>query len=197
MSKWGERKKVICAECDKEMILPLSSKRKRCSWECYRKSRVGKKPGNYGMHYSYVKRIKKTCSECDKIFEVIPSDKKQKYCSKECSRNAKPTLEEKIAHKKELDRKWNKTEKHKKACIEWSKKHPERVRVAQQTAYAYKTGKTKIKPCEVCGNKKDLQKHHPDYIKVLEIEWLCRRCHTQLHNLLRKNLLDKSPKVCI
>ena len=41
-------------------------------------------------------------------------------------------------------------------------------------------GKLIPQPCEVCGDK--AQKHHDDYSKPLQVRWLCRWCHTQLHN---------------
>lgn len=31
--------------------------------------------------------------------------------------------------------------------------------------------------CENCHEDKPLDKHHPDYDKPLEVEWLCRKCH--------------------
>lgn len=40
-------------------------------------------------------------------------------------------------------------------------------------------GKLKQEPCKVCGQK--AEKHHPDYSKPLEVEWLCRRHHLALH----------------
>lgn len=36
------------------------------------------------------------------------------------------------------------------------------------------------KPCEKCG-KADAEKHHEDYNKPLEVKWLCRECHVDLH----------------
>lgn len=36
------------------------------------------------------------------------------------------------------------------------------------------------KPCERCGNE-DVQAHHEDYTKPLEIVWLCKLCHGQRH----------------
>ena len=44
-------------------------------------------------------------------------------------------------------------------------------------------GKLERKPCERCGSK-DSQMHHDDYTKPLEIRWLCRRCHLDLHEEL-------------
>ena len=40
-----------------------------------------------------------------------------------------------------------------------------------------------IKPdaCVVCGSDKDIQGHHEDYTKPLEVAWLCRDCHANYH----------------
>lgn len=37
-------------------------------------------------------------------------------------------------------------------------------------------------PCSKCGNP-DAEKHHHDYSKPLDIEWLCRACHMLEHEL--------------
>lgn len=36
------------------------------------------------------------------------------------------------------------------------------------------------KPCEKCGSE-DVQKHHDDYSKPLEVRWFCRACHLGFH----------------
>lgn len=41
-------------------------------------------------------------------------------------------------------------------------------------------GKLKKKPCERCGDPK-VQMHHEDYSQPLQVKWLCRKCHLQLH----------------
>lgn len=165
--------------------------------ENLRKSHLGKKPGNYGKHYTFAKRIKKNCPKCKLSFEVIPSDKKKRYCSSVCFQNSRLTKEEIIERKRLHDLKYNKTDKYKKACLKWCKEHPERVKIAQRTAWAYKTGKIKARPCEVCGSDENLQKHHPDYTKALKIKWLCRKCHTELHKQTRKEYLDNENKKSI
>ena len=40
-------------------------------------------------------------------------------------------------------------------------------------------GSLKKLPCK-CGNP-IVQAHHHDYTKPLEIEWLCKQCHTKVH----------------
>ena len=51
---------------------------------------------------------------------------------------------------------------------------------------ATKKGKIK-KPlfCESCGQNRKLERHHPDYDKPLEVDWLCHRCHSYIHRYLK------------
>jgi hypothetical protein len=35
-------------------------------------------------------------------------------------------------------------------------------------------------PCEVCGEKK-VEAHHDDYDKPLDVRWLCKAHHTDVH----------------
>lgn len=68
------------------------------------------------------------------------------------------------------------------------------LRLQQQNARQYvrtaiKTGKMK-KPdvCAWCGRSGQLEGHHTDYAKPLEVLWLCKSCHRTLHNGLVKAL---------
>lgn len=42
-----------------------------------------------------------------------------------------------------------------------------------------KRGKLIPQPCEVCGNP-EVQSHHDDYSKPLQVRWLCRVHHLEL-----------------
>ena len=68
---------------------------------------------------------------------------------------------------------------------EWRKTHPltgeARLRdIARSYAGVYKRrGKLIPQPCR-CGSL-DVQMHHRDYNKPLEVEWLCKSCHVASH----------------
>jgi hypothetical protein len=48
---------------------------------------------------------------------------------------------------------------------------------------AVEKGKLIPQPCESCGEKEgNIDAHHPDYKKPLEVIWLCRSCHKLLHS---------------
>lgn len=46
--------------------------------------------------------------------------------------------------------------------------------------YAVATGEVARQPCEICGATKT-EGHHADYSKPLEVRWLCKEHHTDLH----------------
>lgn len=49
---------------------------------------------------------------------------------------------------------------------------------------AQSRGKLRPEPCRRCGAE-PAEKHHPDYEKPLEVEWLCRSCHRRMHTLTK------------
>lgn len=51
---------------------------------------------------------------------------------------------------------------------------------------ALRDGKITRGPCEVCGNPRT-QAHHDDYLKPLEVRWLCSRHHADHHRRQRSN----------
>lgn len=70
---------------------------------------------------------------------------------------------------------------------EWRKTHPMSAEQrfkdnARSLAAAYKKrGVLKPEPCEVCGSL-DVEMHHEDYSKPLEVHWLCREHHLAHHH---------------
>src|ERR1700733_276343 len=65
----------------------------------------------------------------------------------------------------------------------------QRAKQRAQTAVACAVENgTLVRParCSRCGSTKDIQAHHPDYSKPLDVEWLCCKCHVGVHRPRRQ-----------
>lgn len=72
-----------------------------------------------------------------------------------------------------------KKRKYKATQIE---RHPEKYAARNAVMNAIKAGKlVAAEACERCGSRGLLHGHHPDYKKMLDVEWLCVPCHTKEH----------------
>jgi hypothetical protein len=72
--------------------------------------------------------------------------------------------------------------KRKSYLRQCQKQYKERGRAGQRVKYAIKKGQL-IRPthCSHCNKECKPDGHHPDYEKPLEVIWLCRKCHKDLH----------------
>ncbi len=108
-----------------------------------------------------------------------------KQCSKDCNKKYNQTTKGKESMQKRVT-KYRKTEKgrivHKKLQKEYWQKHPEKRKVKNALYYAIKTGKIERSDrCSNCGIKCKPDGHHSDYNRPLEVIWLCKECHINLH----------------
>lgn len=65
-------------------------------------------------------------------------------------------------------------------------------RAGQAVHKAVKKGELFRGPCEVCGTTKNIDAHHDDYSKPLDVRWLCRKHHQMHHWAIFKAASDKS-----
>ena len=70
--------------------------------------------------------------------------------------------------------------------IQRKKDHPEKYHAHYLLRLATKYGRIEKQPCEKCGSNKNVDGHHADYFKPLDVNWLCRACHMALHTFLRE-----------
>lgn len=62
------------------------------------------------------------------------------------------------------------------------KKYPRKQRAREILGNAVRTGKVKKpKTCSMCKRTTDIQGHHTNYNKPLEVIWACRTCHSMVH----------------
>ncbi|MDR3173790.1 MAG: hypothetical protein LBU19_06040 [Treponema sp.] len=59
-------------------------------------------------------------------------------------------------------------------------KYPEKATAVKILGDAVRSGKIIRRPCEICGNQKS-EGHHRDYTKPLDVIWLCRKHHIEIH----------------
>lgn len=59
-------------------------------------------------------------------------------------------------------------------------KHSWKIKARRLSRTARKQGKINKQPCFMCGDKNSTM-HHPDYHKPLEVLWVCRKHHDQIH----------------
>lgn len=67
----------------------------------------------------------------------------------------------------------------------------EKVDARNKLNLAVKAGRVVRGNCSSCGTDKDVEGHHHDYAKPLDVDWLCRSCHKDVH-LADFNKLDRS-----
>ena len=67
-----------------------------------------------------------------------------------------------------------------KAKRDWWQKNRDRMKVKDAVRYAIKVGKLVKTPCHVCG-KEQVEGHHPDYSRPLDVVWLCKEHHLAIH----------------
>jgi len=63
----------------------------------------------------------------------------------------------------------------------------DKAKARHRLPYHLRVGNIQKKPCEICGSMENLEAHHDDYSKPLQVRWLCRRHHKQLHKELKES----------
>jgi hypothetical protein len=66
----------------------------------------------------------------------------------------------------------------------WREENPEKYVAHNAANNAQRDGLLSPQPCRVCGTLEGVEKHHPDYLQPLVVEWLCRMHHGNLHGAL-------------
>ena len=101
-----------------------------------------------------------------------------KECVKERVRNHSHT-----EHSRRINKEWLKTEKGKAKLKRHTQRYrrlnPEKYKAHMVVNNALRCGKLIKQLCEVCGSK-EVENHHNDYSKPLEVRWLCRKHHRLL-----------------
>jgi hypothetical protein len=79
---------------------------------------------------------------------------------------------------------------HKKAVDKCREKYPLKHAARVITSQAIRDGRLLKSPCEVCGEVKSVHAHHEDYMKPLDVNWLCPRHHADRHKVIKRSPLS-------
>jgi hypothetical protein len=93
--------------------------------------------------------------------------------------------------RKHYERERNKTPERKLQRAEYQRtrrlNHREKCRANDAVGKAKLKGRLVPEPCEVCGTTENVEAHHPDYSKPLDVQWLCFTHHRELHYAMRED----------
>lgn len=67
-------------------------------------------------------------------------------------------------------------EKYKEITRRWREENPHKTKAHNSLHTALENGSIKKEFCSICGNE-DVEAHHEDYSKPLEVVWLCKKHH--------------------
>jgi len=64
---------------------------------------------------------------------------------------------------------------------EYREKYPNKYKARNMVSNAIRDKKLFKEDCESCGSTEYIHAHHDDYLKPLNVRWLCAACHHQWH----------------
>ena len=138
------------------------------------------------------------------------ADGRLNKCKECCKKHARERRENKIDEIREYDRnrpnaeeraqkhrEYKKTERGKLAASRgnaaWSKRNRKKRYAHGVVRRALVSGRLVRQDCQSCGSSQNIQAHHEDYDKPIDVEWLCSKCHAAHHKHLRH--LERSGEI--
>jgi len=103
---------------------------------------------------------------------------------KECHKTRMKVRSRTNPYVQEYEKKRSKTperqEGYRRNALQWKAKNPQAYKAHYLVSNAIRDGRLQRLPCEFCGSEK-VHAHHKDYLKPLDVMWLCPKCHNRLH----------------
>ena len=84
---------------------------------------------------------------------------------------------------REYHKQWREKNSTKRAekAKEYRIKNPDKTKAHYSVNNRIYRGLIKKQPCEKCGSIENINAHHDNYTKPLEVRWLCCTCHRAEH----------------
>lgn len=71
---------------------------------------------------------------------------------------------------------------HRRAKKNWAKRNEKQRKANVAVSNAIRDKRLFKQPCFICGEK--AQAHHPDYDRHLDVVWLCKNHHDEVHRMV-------------
>lgn len=140
---------------------------KKCK-DCGKRKPLGEFYRHKGMADGHLN----SCKECKRAYQ---SNRPREIVAEiEHRRNQKPERKKHLARNLKQWRR-NNPEKAKAQ----RDRYPERRKARTVLGNAIRDGHIQRQPCEVCGTTEDVEAHHRDYSKPLDVNWLCGDHHRE------------------
>ena len=133
----------------------------------------------------------KTCFKCHRVLPIgefykhpLMGDGHLGKCKDCTKRDVRERYVLTRPERAEYEQKRCRRPERKRQILEYARKrraaHPEKTRAYIALQRAIRSGNLVRQPCEVCGEVK-VQAHHDDYLKPLDVRWLCFKHHREVH----------------
>lgn len=140
----------------------------------------------------------KACNKCDQLKDESEYYAKHSTCKECVKERVRANRAAKLEYYRERDRlRANKPKrvaaraayvktangraKSDAAKAAWASRNKHKRKAHHATNNAIRDGKLSRQPCEVCGATENIEAHHDDYGKPLDVRWLCTKHHAQHH----------------
>lgn len=158
LGSWGRARfcSRVCANTQFKAISPEERLRRQTApTRVCKRCKQERSRAEFSAHKKYADGLNHWCKECFKDWKVTWMERNRERVLRKNNERMKAAYRTPEGHMKAIAR---------------SRLH---------NAVLY--GKIERKPCEVCGDER-VHGHHDDYTRPLEVRWLCRKHHIDLHH---------------
>jgi len=158
---------------------------KRCG-----KCNLLKEQTEFGKNKSTKDGLSSYCRGCKKLSDKN-SYQKNKEKRLEVSKKYRKHNKDKIRATQKIWRDNNK-DKVRQSFLRAFNKNPEKHKARSKLNFLIYKGKIeKPDKCSICDSVVNIEAHHVDYTKPLDVEWVCSKCHYIIHHEIEiRNELD-------
>lgn len=129
-------------------------------------------------HDMFYASSKTKCKEC--TLSAVNKHRKENIERIRSYDRLRGSIPHRVAARAEYSKTQAFTQSHKASAERWAARHPERRKASHIVSNAVRDGRLKKLPCMCCGDA-NVEGHHPDYSRPLDVVWLCVKHHKEVH----------------